>query len=169
MKWGRKLPVSTADGVAIAVFVLLPLALFVIPALLGQPLLPGDDFTQNYPLRVLSGRVLANGHLPLWNADNWSGTALLGGFNAGALFPGTWLFAIVSPVTAWLTNEVVTYLVCGLGLYALLRKQALVPLAAGIASSSFTFAGFMAIHLRHIGLVQGASLIPWLLLAIEGL
>ena len=160
---------SAQDSAAVAVLVLLPVALFVVPWLIGQPLLPGDDLTQNYPLRALSGELLAHGHLPLWNAGNWSGTALLGGFNAGALFPGTLLFAVVSPLTAWVTNEIVTYVVCGVGLYALLRKQRLVPLAAALASLSFTFSGFMAAHLRHVGLVQGTSLIPWLLLAMEGL
>ena len=159
---------SRTDWFLLALLGGLPVVLFAVPAILGQPLLPGDALTQNYPLRVLAGDLLAHGHLPLWNSWNWSGTALLGGLNAGALYPGTFLFAITSPLVAWVSNEIVAYALCAVGLYLLLRAQSLVPLAAGLAAASFTFSGFMASHLRHIGLIQGTALIPWLLLALEG-
>ena len=159
---------SRRDWLVLAFLGGLPVVLFAVPAILGQPLLPGDALTQNYPLRVLAGDLLAHGHLPLWNSWNWSGTALLGGLNAGALYPGTFLFAITSPLVAWVSNEIVAYALCAVGLYLLLRAQSRVPLAAGLAAASFTFSGFMASHLRHIGLIQGTALIPWLLLALEG-
>jgi hypothetical protein len=165
----ERLRLGSRDIAAVALLVVVPVLAFVLPAILGRPLIPGDALTQNYPLRVLAGRLIADGQVPLWNSWNWSGTALLGGLNAGALYPATFLFAILSPITAWVTNEVVTYAACAVGLYLLLRRQRLVPLASGLGAASFTFAGFMGAHLRHTGLVQGTSLIPWLLLALEGL
>ncbi len=42
-------------------------------------------------LRVFSGELLAQGHLPLWNPYIWSGSPLLGGLNAGSLYPFTLL------------------------------------------------------------------------------
>jgi hypothetical protein len=158
-----------ADLIAIALLVGFPIVMFALPAAVGHPLLPGDDLYQNYPLRVLSGHVLSLGHLPLWDAWIWSGTPLLGGFNAGSLYPGTFLFAFGSPIVAWVVNEIAVYAVCGVGLYLLLRRHRLIPLAAAIGAASFTYAGFMPSHLIHIGLVQGMSWAPWMLLAMEEL
>jgi len=70
-----------------------PILLFVIPALFGHPAIDGDNLIQNFPLRVLSGQQVASGHLPLFNPLANSGTPLLGGLNAGALYPLTVIFA----------------------------------------------------------------------------
>ena len=42
----------------VAILVALPVIIFGIPALLGHAVLPGDDLTQNFPLRVLAGRQI---------------------------------------------------------------------------------------------------------------
>ena len=158
-----------ADLVAVVGLVAFPTLLYALPALFGHPLMPGDDLVQNYPLRVLSGQLLGDGHLPLWNRLIWSGTPLLGGFNAGALYPGTLLFAALNPIAAWVLNQIAVFAVCGVGMYLLFRNHRLVPLAAAIGSVSFTFAGFMQAQLVHFGLVQGMSWTPWMLLAIDRL
>ena len=44
------------DLVAIAVLIALPALVFGVPALLGHPVYPGDDLTQNLPLRELAGQ-----------------------------------------------------------------------------------------------------------------
>ena len=41
---------NAADVWAIAVLILVPLAVFGIPALCGHPQTPGDNVVQNYPL-----------------------------------------------------------------------------------------------------------------------
>ncbi|MBO0774889.1 MAG: hypothetical protein J2P34_01135, partial [Actinobacteria bacterium] len=53
------------DFAAVVILAALPAAVFGLPALLGHPVLPGDDLTQNFPLRVLAGRELRSGQLPL--------------------------------------------------------------------------------------------------------
>ena len=63
----------TADGRAVLVLVAVPLALFVVPALCGYPAIAGDNAIQNFPLRVFSGQLVRQGHLPLWNPYIWSG------------------------------------------------------------------------------------------------
>ena len=65
------------------------------PTVAGHAFLDGDNFLQNFPLRALVGRDLLHGTLPLWNPYLFSGTPLLGGFNAGAAYPATWLMAIL--------------------------------------------------------------------------
>ena len=77
-----------------------PLVLFVVPALFGYPAIAGDNTIQNFPLRALTGEVVRQGHLPLWNPFIWSGSPLLGGLNAGAAYPFTAAFAVLAPVAA---------------------------------------------------------------------
>jgi hypothetical protein len=43
------------DVVAVVLLIALPAVVFGVPALLGHAVLPGDDLTQNLPLRVLAG------------------------------------------------------------------------------------------------------------------
>jgi hypothetical protein len=78
---------------ALGSLVLLSVLVYAVPALLGHPVVPGDDLTQNLPLRELVGRQIAHGHLPVYDPYLWSGAPLLAGWNAGAAYPLTWLFA----------------------------------------------------------------------------
>src|SRR5580658_1624004 len=102
---------------------MVPILLNVTWAVLGHPVLDGDNLTQNYPLRVYAGQLLSHGRLPLWDSGIWSGVPLLAGWNAGALFPGTWLFAFLPGVAAYEVDIVATGIVCGVGLYLFLRRQ----------------------------------------------
>lgn len=149
--------------------VAVPLLMFGIPALAGHALMPGDDVDQNYPLRVLVGRDLRAGQWPILNPYIWSGAPLLAGWNAGAAYPFTWLFAVLPPVAAWVGNEVFAYATAGLGLYGFCRHARLAPVAALLAALSFALGGTFALQLVHLGLVAGASWIPLILLALARL
>jgi hypothetical protein len=162
-------PWTRLDRLCLAILVLVPTVGFSVPAALGYPVVPGDDRFQNLPLRMLAGQLLRHGHWPVWDRWTWSGTPLLGGFNAGAAYPGTLLFALASPVLAWTLNEIGVYVVAGVGLYALLRHHRLMPAAALVGAASGTYAGLLAVHLCNIGLVQGLCWTPWLLLSLDHL
>ena len=165
--------VARADRWAVALFVAIPVLLGVPPALVGRPLFPGsgtaDNLTQNYPLRVLAGELLRHGRLPLWDPYIWSGTPLLAGWNAGALYPGTWLFAILPPGAAWTINVTSVAVICGIGMHVFLRRLGCSPLAALLGALTFTYTGFMWGQAVHLGLVQGMSFTPWMLLAVHEL
>ena len=165
--------VARADKWAVALYVAIPLLMGIPPALVGRPLFPGsgtaDNLTQNYPLRVLSGELLRHGHLPLWDPYIWSGTPLLAGWNAGSLYPGTWLFAILPASAAWTINVASIAVICGVGMHVLLRRLGCTPLAALLGSLTFTYTGFMSGQAVHLGLVQGMSFTPWMLLAVHEL
>jgi hypothetical protein len=143
----------------------LPVVVFVLPALLGLPVLPGDDHTQNFPLRVLAGAQLRHGHLPLFDPYIWSGAPLLGGWNAGAAYPLTFLFAVLPGVAAWSLNLVVTWWAAGVGSFAFLRASRLSVVASFLGALSFAFAGAMPAQIPHFGLVTGLSWVPFALLA----
>jgi hypothetical protein len=156
------------DRVALFLLIVFPILLYVPFSLAGHPVLPGDDLTQNLPLRVLSGSIIRSGHLPTWNQLIFSGTPLLGGWNAGAWYPGTWLFAFLSIVAAWTLNLVAVPIICATGTYVFLRRLRCRPLASTIGALAFTYTGFMSGQIVHIGLVEGTSFLPWTLVAIDG-
>ena len=147
----------------------LPAALFGLPAAVGLPWLVGDNLIQNYPLRVLVGRDLRAGHLPLWNPYLWSGSPLLAGFSAGAAYPGTLLFAALPPAAAWATNQAALYAVGAIGMLAFLRTLGRSWAAGALGAASFAYGGFMAAQSVHIDIVQAAAWLPWALLALDRL
>ncbi|HVX47662.1 MAG TPA: hypothetical protein VHC49_27480, partial [Mycobacteriales bacterium] len=160
------------DGTAVLVLLVVPVLRYAWPAFTGGALvMPGDDYDQNFPLRVLVGHQIRDGIIPLLDPFNWSGSPLLGGWNSGAAYPATWLFAIMPANAAWVLGELLTYWVGGIGLYAFLRAQtvdgrALRPLPALLGAASFSVGGAFAIQVEHFGLAAGVSWIPLALLAI---
>jgi hypothetical protein len=155
-----------ADATAVALLIALPVLVYGVPALLGHPVLPGDDLTQNFPLRVLAGHEIRSGHLPLYNPYIWSGAPLLAGWNAGAAYPFTFLFAVLPPVAAWTLNMILTWTIAGLGMFAFLRACRLATAAGLLGALSFAFAGAMSAQVAHFGLVAGMSWVPLQLLCV---
>ena len=142
---------------------------FGLPAALGATWLVGDNLIQNFPLRVLVGIDLRHGHLPLWDPYLWSGSPLLAGFNAGAAYPTTVLFAVLPGALAWVLNQMAVELVAAAGVVALLRVLGRSWLAAGLAAAAFSFGGFMTAQGVHLDLVQAAAWLPWAFVALDRL
>ncbi len=161
------LPLTRADRYAVALFFILPVLLYGIPALAGHLIVPGDDLNQNLPLRILSGTFYRSGRMPAWNPLIWSGTPLLGGWNAGSVFPGTLLFAFLPVALAWTINLIFAPITAATGMYLILRRFRLAEPAAGLGAMVFAYTGFMAGQIVHIGLVQGTALTPWMLLGFD--
>jgi len=154
------------DLLAVVVLVALPVVVFGIPALLGHAVLPGDDLTQNFPLRVLAGRQIRTGQLPLYNPYIWGGAPLLAGWNAAAAYPLTFLFAVLPGTAAWTLNMIVTWAVAGLGMFCFLRALRLASLPSLLGAVTFAFAGAMPAQVAHLGLVAGLSWVPLQLLSV---
>jgi hypothetical protein len=154
------------DLLACCLLVAIPVLIYGIPPTLGHPNLPGDDLLQNFPLRVLVGRQLSQGTFPTFDPYIWGGAPLLGGWNAGALYPFTVLFAFLPPSGAWAINEMTVYWVGGLGLYAFLRTAGLRPLSCWLGAAAFAFSGALDVQLVHFGLVAGMSWVPLILLSL---
>ncbi|MDA8290857.1 MAG: hypothetical protein M0Z33_04135, partial [Actinomycetota bacterium] len=158
---------GAGDRRALAALVGAPLVVFVLPALLGYPLATGDNVVQNYPLRAFAGALLRHGHLPLYDPFVSSGSALLGGINAGAAFPGVLLFVALPPLAAWVATEVAAYAAAAVGVFVLCRLSRLAPLPSALGAASFAFAGFLSSQAVHIGVVESGACLAWLLVGIE--
>jgi len=154
------------DLLAVVILIALPVVIFGIPALLGHAVLPGDDLTQNFPLRVLAGRQIRGGQLPLYNPYIWGGAPLLAGWNAAAAYPLTFLFAVLPGTAAWTLNMIVTWAVAGLGMFCFLRALRLAGLPSALGAVTFAFAGAMPAQVAHLGLVAGLSWVPVQLLSV---
>jgi hypothetical protein len=150
----------------LAALLVLPLAVFAAPAFSGHQVLLGDDITQNYPLRAFVGSQIRHGHLPLFDPYIWSGAPLLGGWNAGAAYPFTLLFAVLPASAAWTSNLLLTWWVAGIGCFAFLRMSRLAAIPSFLGALSFSFAGAMTAQVVHFGLVAGMSWVPVALLAL---
>ena len=150
-----------------AALIAVGLLIFVGPLAVGRIGLWGDNLIQNFPLRVLVGHIIDTGHFPLWNSFDWSGTPLLAGFNAGALYPLTLLFAAMPPSLAWCLGEVFTFAVGALGLYCFLIGEGLKPWSAAAGSMVWTAGGAFSGQWVHIATVQSASWVPWALVSIQ--
>jgi len=159
--WWRGSP----DARPVAFLLVLPVLVFAVPAMTGHPAISFDNLLQNFPLRVLSGSDIRQGHLPLWNPTIWAGSPLLGGLNAGSFYPGTLLFVVLPGLLAWTLNLIGVYWAAGLGMYALLRQFRLRPLACLLAGVTYQFGGAMTGQLVHLGIIQGMAWMPLLLLA----
>ncbi|HXW38803.1 MAG TPA: hypothetical protein VEJ44_03835, partial [Acidimicrobiales bacterium] len=113
-----------------------PPVLFLAPLLVGRVFLDGDNFIQNFPLRLLVAHDLQHGSLPLLNPYLFAGTPLLGGFNAGAAYPTSWLLAVLPRFLGWSLNLVVAYDLAALGTYVFLRRQGLSQTPATFAAAT---------------------------------
>ncbi len=165
--WWR--PLARSDRRALVGLLALATALFVIPALFGRPAIDADNLIQNFPLRVLVGRQIASGHLPLLNPLANAGTPLLGGMNAGAFYPLTILFAFVPALAAWIINMVAVYVTASFGLFALARWHGLTTLPAVVAAITYAYSGALVGQMVHLGVVQGYSFLPWIVLVLLAL
>jgi hypothetical protein len=144
-----------------------PAAAFILPAVFGGHLLmTGDNLQQNYPLHVLVGSMLRKGQLPFWNQYIFSGTPLLAGFNAGAVYPLMGLFVILPDRVAWIATEVILFSVLALGMYVFLRALVLSTAASFLGAATFAFSGVVLSQVNHIDMTEGFVAIPWMLLAL---
>jgi hypothetical protein len=166
-RWWR--PLGRSDRRALWWILATPVVLFVVPALFGHPAIQADNLIQNFPLRVLTGRDIDSGHLPLLNPYANSGTPLLGGLNAGSAYPLTLIFAFLPAIAAWVFNLIAIYVTAALGMFCLLRWHGLRTLSSLAAAMSFTYTGAMIGQIVHLGVVQGFSFMPWTLLILLSL
>ena len=145
----------------------IPTAAFVLPDLIGGHLLiTGDNLQQNYPLRGLVGSMFRHGELPFWNQYIFSGSPLMADFNAGAFYPLTGLFVVLSDRAAWVATEVLLFSGIAVGMYVFLRALKLSTVACVLAAATYAFAGPVLSQVNHVDMTEGFVAIPWMLLAV---
>ncbi len=149
-----------------ALFLLLPMGmlypLWSCPTSAGE-----DDVVYYYPLRVMAAEQVRSGQLPLWNAGEAGGVALLADPQSGVFFPPNWIFLFLPPGLAYSLCIFLAFALAGGGAYLYMRRIGLVLPAAVFGAVVFEFCGFMVGHRVHLGIIQTAAFLPWGLWAIE--
>ncbi len=160
---------SLPTALAIAGLALWPVVYFWRATIGEIALMPGDGSRYSFPMKLLAARFINAGELPLWNPYVCSGFPLLAEMQIGVLYPGVWIFCVLSPVAAANVQMIVTYSVAAVGSYVYMRQIACSWFAAVFGACAFAFGGFMVAHVSHVAMPQGAAMLPWLLWALDSL
>ncbi|MFN7944590.1 MAG: YfhO family protein [Blastocatellia bacterium] len=148
---------------------LLPLVWFY-PAVAGRvALVQGDGWPQHLGVKVLTGRMVAQGLLPLWNPYVFGGMPLLADVYPGAFYPLNWIFALLPPKAAINTVVIVTFYQALAGAYLFARAIGNRRVAALITGIVYSFGGMMVMSLGNSAMLAAAAWLPWVMLAIEKL
>ena len=153
----------------VAALLLLPVIYFYPVITSHVTLLPGDGWTQIFGIRMLTGKLIAQGLLPLWNPYIFGGMPLLASIQPGALYPPSWLFALLSPRAAMNVMVITTYHLALIGAYLYARRIGIDRTGALISGLAFAFSGYLISHLGHTNRIAAAAWLPWILLAVENL
>lgn len=156
-------------ALATLVIILLPL-LYFYPAVKGElALVQGDGWAANLGLRILTGHILAQGQLPLWNPYIFAGMPLLADIYPGVLYPPNWLFAFFAPGIAMNLVVITTYHLALAGAYRYARSLGINRIGGIITGVAFAFGGYMVMSMGQTSNIATAAWLPWVLLAIEKL
>src|SRR5262245_9444788 len=165
-----RLPVFLSPRLLVSLSLSLIPLIYFYPVLLGKVVLaPGDGWAQNFGVRALTGRMLLDGQLPLWNPYIFAGMPLMASLVAGAFYPPNWLFAILPSGLAMNVLVITTYHLALVGTYLYARRIGVERIGALVAGVAFTFGGFMMAHLSHTHRITAAAWLPWVLLAVENI
>ncbi|MGH9847062.1 MAG: hypothetical protein ACREEM_50855, partial [Blastocatellia bacterium] len=169
MKRKAQFKFTSGRAAATIVIIMLPL-LYFFPALTGKlSLIQGDGWTANLGLRIFTGRMIAQGILPLWNPYLFAGMPHLASIYPGVLYPPNWLFVALSPGIAINVIVITTYHLALAGAYRYARCLGIDRLGAIITGVVFGFGGYMVMSIGQTSNITTAAWLPWVLLAIEKL
>ncbi|MCA9944496.1 MAG: hypothetical protein KC449_13500 [Anaerolineales bacterium] len=110
--------------------------------------------------------AVLSGHLPLWDANSFSGYPFLSNPQVALFYPLNWPLLLL-PVRFGLSWHVLVHLVvAGLGMFFLVRHLSGSKAGAWLAALAFAFSGFISARIwaGHIGLIATDVWLPWLIL-----
>ncbi len=148
---------------------LLPFALFLSITLVNRVFLALDVQAYFFPYHVLPARMLAEGHLPLWNPYVFSGIPLLADGQTAMFYPPNWLFFVLPATMALNYSILLQFSIAGIGAYLFARELGLWRFPAFIAGLSYMFCGFLTARIVHLSIMSGAALIPLVLCCLDRL
>lgn len=127
-----------------------------------------DAWDFSFATKFLLGEALHRGKFPTWTRLLGGGFPLIGEGQIGAFFlPNLILFRLLPAAVAYNATLLLAVLLAGTGMYVLLRRLFLTPLAALFGGISFALSGAIVPQLTHHTLIQGVSLLPWVLVATD--
>ncbi len=187
----HRLRTHKTDLLALFALILLPLLWFAPVLFTGQTLLPFDNLYTFEPWRslrpgiiphnnLLSDLVLQNtvwklhtvrsfaqGEIPLWNPQSFTGIPFFAGGQSSVAYPLSVLFYLLPIEAAYGWFTALQLAIAGINMYLLGRVLRLRPTAALLSGVVFQFSGFMIVSVVFPMIIAAAAWLPLLLAIIE--
>jgi hypothetical protein len=143
---------------------------FYTPQLIGGTV-QFDGVDVHYSSQRFFSDAVRAGHLPFWTPYLFAGFPFLADLQVGAWYPLNWPFFLAGIGPSSMSGELLLHglIACG-GAYALAMRLAGGNPPAAVATAMFYgLSGWFAAHAQHVGMVQTAAWLPWVLLVLHAL
>ena len=137
------------------------------PGLMPHNQLLSDLVLENAVWKLHIRRTLAEGQLPLWNPQIFTGLPFLAAGQASTFYPLSILFYVLPLDLAYGWFTALQLSLAGMGLYAWARTLRLRPLAALGGGVVFMFSGFLIASVVFTMFIAAAAWLPLTLAVIE--
>src|SRR5215207_7087256 len=127
-----------------------------------------DGLEVHYSAQRYVSDALRAGQLPFWTPYIFSGFPFLADLQVGAWYPLNWPFFVIGIVPNSINAELLLHaLIACSGAYVLALRLIGQRAAALAAGMFYGLSGFFAAHSQHVGIVQTAAWLPWLVLVLD--
>lgn len=155
-------PLSDWRGPAITAFVLL--LFYWTPLLAPDATIQWNAVDLHYPAQHFFAEQVKSGHLPHWTNYVLAGFPILSDPQTGGFYPLNWPFFLLGVTPLAIQFEIALHALIAIGgAFLLLRRLTAHAPAALAGALSYGLGGYFASHSSHIGMMQSAALLPWLL------
>jgi hypothetical protein len=145
----------------------LPWREYVVPGERPEPSYCPDMATSYYPRRVLLSEMWKSGSLLLWNPYSFCGSPFVADVQVGVFYPVNWPLLFVHPYRQFGLFLFFHFAWGGIGLFLLLRRLGVSPIAACGAGCAFLLSEYFVKRVGMPTFPAAASWVPWLLLLAE--
>ena len=127
-----------------------------------------DAVDVHYSSQKYFADSLAEGELPHWTPYIFSGFPFLADPQVGAWYPLNWPFFLSGITPRAIQFEIFLHaLLACFGAWLLARRMLQDESASLVAALGYGLSGFFAAHASHVGMLQTAAWLPWLLLLFQ--
>lgn len=126
-----------------------------------------DTLRQIYPWKTESLSQIKQGHLPLWNPYNFSGTPLLANFQSAVFYPLNFLYFLLPQISAWTILILLQPFLASFFTYLFVRSLGLKKLSSVLSGLSFGFSLFMSTFLEYNTIGHVVLWLPLILLSVD--
>ncbi len=129
-----------------------------------------DAIEVHYSGQRYFGEAIRAGRLPFWTPYLFSGFPFLADLQVGAWYPLNWPFMLLGVTPDTMNAELLLHgLIACAGAYALAYRLTGNRPGATAAGMFYGLSGYFVGHSQHVGMVQTAAWLPWLVLLMDAL
>jgi hypothetical protein len=150
------------DFVFPLLLVVLGILFFADPLFSSKNFFFRDILNFHLPLRKVMIDSYAQGNFPLWNPRIFLGQPMLANPNYMALYPTIILNLVIPFAYAFKLHFIIHAILAGIGMFFLLRRIGIIPVAALAGSIAYQFSGTVISMLNLYNIAPCPALLPWI-------